>query len=131
MPQLLETAVDMALRLNRSVFLITFDNKQSILCPFTFDASVHGRIKAWLDGRGIAHAPCQHPAFADFLTAPYDGTLWVDILCDEDDQRYQAIVKEFEGPEHTTRWPEVICQVLSLEVAMRIQERSNNKLQNP
>lgn len=130
MPQILECIDAIARRIDRDVLFA--DIPEAIVGDLfevdhrNYDPQYYKKCKtradaiAFLDASGIAWKPCfRFFSTSGFISAPYTGTIFIDVPNDAADQAYRAVCDYFEHEDGSPRFEDFHLFVLPLTIANR------------
>ena len=127
MPLLIPHVEQIARAKGRDVLVVCFGPKDAY-CPFNGRHELSRDLKCqrdalihWLDDNGIGYERCWNPILkeGEWLAAPYDETIAIDVPYDTSDQNYKRFIERVEFPDGTPRNPDVVCYNFPLERASR------------
>ena len=132
MPILIPHVEEIAREERRDVLVVCF-GKRTASYAFSGEFKLspgeerqRAQLIRWLDDNGVGFRRCWNPALreGEWLAAPYDETIAVDVTHEPTDKGYQKFIEQVELSDGTPRSPDLICYVFQYGDATRRGRRS-------
>ena len=98
MPRLLKMLDDIAVEKGRGVLFLDFPEMDDWR-----ENPIRSEIVEWFKSEGIEIQDCFPPLGIEWLSYPYYGSFYMDVLFDENDPVYRKCFEKLENPDGTMR----------------------------